>query len=47
MEQLTCERLQDNLQRLKLARAAEVLETVAGRAGENQASYLAFLDHLL
>ena len=47
MEQLTCERLQDNLQRLKLARAAEVLETVAGRAGETQASYLAFLDHLL
>jgi DNA replication protein DnaC len=47
MEQLTCERLQDNLQRLKLVRAAEVLETVAGRAGENQASYLAFLDHLL
>jgi DNA replication protein len=47
MEQLTCERLQDNLQRLKLARAAEVLEAVAGRAGETQASYFAFLDHLL
>ena len=47
MEQLTCERLQDNLQRLKLARAAEVLDTVAAQAGEGQASYLAFLDHLL
>jgi len=47
VEQLTCERLQDNLKRLKLVRAAEVLETVAGRAGESQASYLSFLDHLL
>ena len=47
MEQLSCERLQENLMRLKLVRAAEVLETVAGQAGENQASYLSFLDHLL
>jgi DNA replication protein DnaC len=47
MEQLTCERLQENLKRLKLVRAAEVLETVAGQAEESHASYLSFLDHLL
>jgi DNA replication protein DnaC len=47
MEQLTCECLQDNLTRLKLVRAAEVLETVVSRSEESQASYLAFLDHLL
>ncbi|HPK07152.1 MAG TPA: ATP-binding protein, partial [Aminivibrio sp.] len=47
MEQLTCERLQDNLKRLKLIRAAEVLDTVAARSEEGKASYLAFLDHLL
>jgi len=47
MEQLTCERLQENLTRLKLVRAAEVLETVAEKAEESQASYLSFLDHLL
>jgi len=29
MEQLTYDRLQDNLKRLKLTRAAEVLDTVA------------------
>lgn len=47
MEQLTCDRLRDNLQRLKLVRAAEVLEAVAGRAEEDKVSYLTFLDHLL
>lgn len=47
MEQLTSERLQDNLVRLKLSRAAEVLDTVAEQAKENKSSYLAFLDHLL
>ncbi|MBM3300077.1 MAG: IS21-like element helper ATPase IstB [Deltaproteobacteria bacterium] len=47
MEELTCERLQDNLKRLKLVRASEVLENVADRASETQASYLSFLDHLL
>lgn len=47
MEELTCERLQDNLRRLKLVRAAEVLDTVAGRAEAEKTSYLAFLDHLL
>ncbi len=29
MEQITAERLQDNLSRLKLTQAAEVLDTVA------------------
>jgi DNA replication protein DnaC len=47
MEELTCERLQDNLRRLKLVRAAEVLDTVAGQAEAQKTSYLSFLDHLL
>ena len=47
MEQLTCERLQDNLKRLKLIRAAEVLDTVVTHAEEGQSSYLGFLDRLL
>jgi len=47
MEQLTSERLHDNLSRLKLSRTAEVLDTVAQQARENKSSYLAFLDHLL
>lgn len=47
MEQLTSERLQDNLLRLKLSRAAEVLNTVAEQAKENKSSYFSFLDHLL
>ncbi len=37
----------DNLSRLKLIRAAEVLGTVAEQAKENKSSYFAFLDHLL
>lgn len=47
MEQLTYERLQDNLKRLKLTRAAEVLDTVAAGSEDGKASYLSFLDHLL
>jgi DNA replication protein DnaC len=47
MEQLISERLQDNLSRLKLTRAAEVLDTVAEQAKEKKSSYFAFLDHLL
>ena len=47
MEQLTSDRLQDNLLRLKLSRAAEVLNTVAEQAKENKSSYFSFLDHLL
>lgn len=47
MEQLTYERLQENLKRLKLDRAAEILDTVAEHAEKNKTSYMAFLDHLL
>ena len=47
MEQLTSERLQDNLLRLKLSIAAEVLDTVAEQAKENKSSYISCLDHLL
>ena len=47
MEQLTYERLQDNLRRLKLNRAAEILDTVVTHSEETDGSYLAFLDHLL
>ena len=47
MEQLTSERLHDNLQRLKLARAAEVLDAVVLEAETNKSSYLRFLDNLL
>jgi DNA replication protein DnaC len=47
MEQLTYERLQENLKRLKLSRAAEILDVVAAQAEKNESSYLSFLDHLL
>jgi DNA replication protein DnaC len=47
MGQLTYERLQDNLKRLKLNRAAEILDTVIQHASENKTSYITFLDHLL
>jgi len=47
MEQLTYERLQDNLNRLKLTRAAEVLDTIVSQSENNGGSYLSFLDHLL
>lgn len=47
MEQLTCERLRDNLDRLKLTRAAEVLDSIVSRSENDGASYLSFLDHLL
>lgn len=47
MEQLTHERLQDNLKRLKLTRAAEVLDTIVTHSEEDRVSYLSFLDHLL
>jgi DNA replication protein DnaC len=47
MEQLINDRLQENLIRLKLIRAAEVLDTIAGKAETDKSSYLAFLDHLL
>ena len=47
MEQLTIERLNDNLTRLKLTRAAEVLDTIVDKANDQKISYLGFLDHLL
>lgn len=47
MEQLTYERLQENLNRLKLTRAAEVLDTIVSQSENNSGSYLSFLDHLL
>lgn len=47
MEQLITDRLRDNLQRLKLSCAAEVLDTVTKQAEKDKSSYLAFLDHLL
>jgi DNA replication protein DnaC len=47
MEQLTYERLQDNLNRLKLTRAAEILDNIVAHAEEQGGSYLSFLDHLL
>lgn len=47
MEQLINDRLQENLIRLKLIRAAEVLDAIAGKAETDKSSYLAFLDHLL
>lgn len=47
MEQLICERLQDNLGRLRLTRAAEVLERIVEQAEADKTSYLGFLDHLL
>ena len=47
MEQLISDRLQDNLSRLKLTRAAEILQTIVDQAETEKSSYLAFLDHLL
>ena len=47
MEQLINDRLQDNLMRLKLSRAAEVLDDIAKQADKEKSSYLSFLDHLL
>ena len=47
MEQLITDRLRDNLGRLKLTRAAEVLDTIVAKAEADKSSYPAFLDHLL
>ena len=47
MEQLITDRLQENLSRLKLSQAAEVLDTVVKEAENDKSSYLRFLDHLL
>jgi len=47
MEQLINDRLQENLSRLKLTRAAEILDTIIEKAEADKSSYPAFLDHLL
>jgi DNA replication protein DnaC len=47
MEELISDRLQENLQRLKLTRAAEVLDTIVEQAQAEKSTYPAFLDHLL
>ena len=47
MEQLTHERLMDNLKRLKLIRAAEVMDDLAAASQQDGGSYLAFLDRIL
>lgn len=47
MEQLITDRLHDNLARLNLNRAAEVLDTIAQQAELDKRSYLSFLDQLL
>ena len=47
MDQLITDRLRDNLHRLKMIRASEVLEHLARQAENDQRSYLAFLDQLL
>ena len=44
MDQLITDRLQDNLKRLKLTQAAEMLDTVVEQAESDKRSYLAFLD---
>lgn len=47
MEQLITDRLRDNLSRLNLNRASEVLEAIAQQAETDKRSYLSFLDPLL
>ena len=47
MDQLTYERLMDNLKRLKLNRSAEILYAASEEAEKKKISYLAFLDNLL
>jgi DNA replication protein DnaC len=47
MDQLISERLRDNLSRLKLTRATEVLEAIVETAQQEQSSYLSFLDRVL
>lgn len=47
MEQLITDRLRDNLSRLKLTQAAEVLDTILKQSEIDKVSYMSFLDHLL
>ncbi len=46
MEQLTYERLKENLSKLKCARMLEVFDTLITHAEQEKLSYLAFLDRL-
>jgi DNA replication protein DnaC len=46
MEQLTCERLRENIARLKLARMNEILDESIAAAEREKMSYLSFLDRL-
>jgi len=46
MEQLTYERLKENITKLKCARMHEVLDTLITHAEQEKLSYLAFLDRL-
>lgn len=47
MEQLITDRLRDNLSRLKLTQAADVLDVILKQAEAEKSSYMSFLDHLL
>jgi DNA replication protein DnaC len=47
MEQLITDRLRENLARLNLNRASEVLQPIAEQAEADKRSYLSFLDQLL
>ncbi|ABC76896.1 ATP-binding protein [Syntrophus aciditrophicus] len=46
-EQLNHDCLQDNLKRIKLTRAAKVLDTIVTHSKEDRVSHLSFLDRLL
>ena len=43
MDQLITDRLQDNLSRLKLTQAAEVLDVILKKAEAEKISYMSFL----
>lgn len=47
MEKLIYERVQNNLERLKLIRIGDILEPVINKAQKKKLSYLGFLDQLL
>ncbi len=46
MEQLICERLMENLTKLKLGRILNILDDMASMAEKEKMSYLSFLDRL-
>jgi DNA replication protein DnaC len=46
MEQLICERLMENLTKLKLGRILDILDDMASMAEKEKMSYLSFLDRL-